>query len=381
MNKNKTKLCHIITQTHFGGAQKYLCDIINNLDDNFEITIAFGEGKKEELKKYITNKNVKIVKLKHLIRNINIFKDKLAFLELFIFFKKYKFDIIHLHSSKAGFIASITGKLTGVKKIIYTAHGWVFKENLNPTKKQFYILLEKFSSKFKDKIICVSQNDYNLALEKNIVSKNKLTMIYNGIKSKNYLNNEDAREFLFQKINTLDTKQKIIGTISNLYSNKGINYLIESAILLNEKYNNLLFIIIGSGPEKENLQKLIKKNNLKNFFLIGNINNAYKYLKAFDIFALTSIKEGLPYTLLEALEAKISIVCSNLESLTEIIENNQNGLIYDVKNINDLTDKIQTLLDNNDVAEKLKNNDRLILSKFDFQNFIENIKNIYLNKL
>ncbi len=74
---NKIKICQVITQTHFGGAQKYVCDIVNNLDNNFDITIAFGEGDEQELKKYISNNSVKFKKLKHLRRNINIFRDKL----------------------------------------------------------------------------------------------------------------------------------------------------------------------------------------------------------------------------------------------------------------------------------------------------------------
>ena len=83
---NKTRLCQVITQTHFGGAQKYICDIVNNLDDNFDITIAFGEGDEYEIKKYITKTDVKFKKIKHLKRNINLFGDKLAFFELFLFF-------------------------------------------------------------------------------------------------------------------------------------------------------------------------------------------------------------------------------------------------------------------------------------------------------
>lgn len=382
MQENKTKLCHIITQTHFGGAQRYLCDIINNLDDNFEITVVFGEGEDYELDRYIKNKSVKIKKLKYLRRNINLFMDKLAFWELFFFFKKNKFDIIHAHSSKAGFISSIAGKLSGTKKIIYTAHGWVFKEDLSFLKKKFYIFLEKFSALFKTKIICVSKQDYDLAIAKHIAPKNKLELVYNGISEINFLDKNDARKILFKKFKMIDTGQKLIGTISNFYKNKGLQYFIESASILNKKYDNTIFFVIGDGALRKDLEQLIAKNNLKNFLLLGYIDEEPNtLLKAFDIFVLSSIKEGLPYTLLEALEAQISIVCSNLESLTEIIENNQNGLIFDSKDTNDLADKMQTLLDHPDIKEKLKNNNELTLSKFNFQNFIRNIKNIYKYKL
>ncbi|HNV97049.1 MAG TPA: glycosyltransferase [bacterium] len=374
----KVKICQVITQTHFGGAQKYICDISNNLDNNFEITICYGEGNEEELKKYITNTEIKFHKFKFLKRNINLIFDKLAFWELFFYFKKNKFDVIHCHSSKAGFIASVSGKLAGVKKIIYTAHGWVFKENLSFSKKIIYTFLEKFGAKFKDKIICVSQNDYDLAVNKKVTKKEKLELIYNGFQATTeFLEINQARKFLFDYMQIQDNGEKIIGTISNLYKNKGIEYLIESAEILNDKRKNLVFVVIGSGPEEKKLKHLIKKHNIKNFYLLGQINNASKYLKGFEIFTLTSIKEGLPYTLIEALYAHIGIVCSDLESLSEIIINRQNGVLFEPKNTNKLVYAIESILNNPGFREKIKNNSNLTLSKFDFNNFISKIKENY----
>ena len=406
IKKEKIKLCHLITQSHFGGAQKYICDIANELSDEYNITIAFGEGSSEELKKYIINSSVKVIKLKYLIRNINIFKDILAFFELVSFFKKNKFSILHLHSSKAGFIGAWAGKLAGVKKIIYTVHGWVFKEKLSWFRKNIYLFSEKFGAKFKNKIICVSKNDYDIALKNKVAKEEKLVLIYNGIKTNTeFLNKEKARETIFNKIrknnpsnslgfdlSSLETEShkpttnyiplnentRIIGTISNLYSNKGLEYLIESAQKLNVIYHNLVFIVIGSGPEEKKLKDLVNKKELNNFYFLGTIDQASKYLKALDIFTLTSIKEGLPYTLLEALEAEIPIVSSNLDSLVEVIENNQNGLFFKATNTDDLVYKIQSLLNNQDFANKLKFNSKNSLQKFNFSEFINNIKTLYL---
>lgn len=377
----RIKICQIITQTHFGGAQKYVCDISNSLSDDFDITIAFGNGKKQELEKNITNKSIKIIKFKYLIRKINPIKDKLAFWEMFFFFRKNKFDAIHLHSSKAGFLASISAKLAGIKKVIYTAHGWVFKEDSSKLKKWFYICLEKISAKFKNKIICVSQNDYDLALKYKICDKSKLEMIYNGFVQKNPMQKNIARQFVFERINKHDYDEIIIGTVSNLYKNKGIDILIKASQILNNKYSNLIFIVFGSGPEEQSLKSLVQELNLKNFYFLGIIEdsfNAYKYFRAFDIFTLSSRKEGLPYTLLEALNAQISIVCSNLDSITEIIKNNQNGLIFKSQDYVDLADKISLLIDDKELALGLIKNTNKILEKFNFETFINKIKKNYL---
>jgi glycosyltransferase involved in cell wall biosynthesis len=95
---------------------------------------------------------------------------------------------------------------------------------------------------------------------------------------------------------------------------------------------NTVLIIIGTGEEKEKLEKQIKDLRLENrVFLVGFVENASWYLKAFDIFVLSSVKEGLPYVLIEAGFAGLPVVASDVGGVSEIIEGGKNGYLFPAK--------------------------------------------------
>lgn len=237
--------------------------------------------------------------------------------------KQCKPDIVHLNSSKVSVLGSIAAKLAKVEHIIYTAHGWVFNEPNSWLKNKFYYLSEKLTAKLKDDIICVSEFDKKVAEKNNLFPKNRLVAIHNGIdlEKLNFYDKDTARELLTEKTGIkFPSHTKVIGTIANFYRTKGHTYLIEAA----KEISDTIFVILGEGRERDDLENRIKNAGLENrFFLPGTVKNGFQYLKAFDVFTLPSVKEGLSYTLLEAVAADLPIVATNVGGTPEIVgENN-----------------------------------------------------------
>ena len=136
--------------------------------------------------------------------------------------------------------------------------------------------------------------------------------------------------------------KSLIGTISELHKNKGLDFLISACADLPE---NVSVYIIGDGEEKENLVKQIEKLGLqKKVFLLGRIENARKYLKAFDIFTLTSRTEALPYAFLEAGLAGLPVVTSRVGGIPEIVENEKNGILVEVGNVAEIAKSLKNLV-------------------------------------
>lgn len=351
MTTKSIKLLFIVTQNEWGGVQKYIYDLSTRLDKNtFSINVACGKEPPEELSKKLETKGIDTKKLSYLVRKINPIYDFLALIEIYKLIKKIKPDIIHLNSSKAGILGSIAGRLAKIPKIIYTAHGWVFNEPLPFWKKYGYLFAERITAPFKTKIICVSEFDRATALKNHIAPEKKLITIQNGIDINNlhFYDRETARNLLSKAISYkftpsgnevspsgLEANKPVIGTIANLYKTKGLDYLLKAAAKLPDK----TFIIIGQGAEKKNLENIMKNNNINNVILAGSLKNAYKYLKAFDIFVLPSVKEGFPYTILEALASGIPIIATKVGALPEILPGanliepkNTQALISSLKN-------------------------------------------------
>ncbi len=370
-------ILYIITQSELGGAQKYVFDLTKNLQNEFNVTIAVGEqGKKGELINKLKQKNIKYYIIPHLKRAISPIDDFLALIEIIKLIKKIKPDIIHLNSSKISILGSIAS-IFSKSKIIYTAHGWVFNEPMPKWKKLFYKYSEKFTALFKNKIICVSEFDKQIAIKEKICNPKKLITIHNGIKQINFLSKQEARQKLFR--NNQDSKL-IIGTIANLYKTKGLEYLIQSIKILTSNFQfPIITIIIGEGKERKNLQNLINQLNLKNsIILTGKINNASELLKAFDIYVCPSVKEGLSYTLIEAMQAELPIVATNVGGNSELIINNKTGILIKPQNQQELTNAINYLIKNKQSSNELMLNAKIkSTTEFNIQQMINKTKKEY----
>lgn len=352
----QTKILYLVTQSEWGGAQRYIFDLATNLPkDLYLIAAAAGlDGEKsnqnQNLFTKLDEKNIESYKIKNLIREINPVKDLKAYFEIKKLLKKIKPDILHLNSSKAGVIGAIAGKHAGIKKIIYTIHGFVFNEPLPTWKKMVYLRAEKFSAKYKDRLICVSEFDRQTGIKNQIGNENKLVTINNGITKLDFLPKDEARKRLGLPLDKI-----IIGTIANFYPTKGLTYLIPAAKIIVARYPNTFFRIIGFGQLKNRLNDEVKKLGLENQLLIDRIDTSdggYKYLLAFDIYALPSIKEGFPFAILEAMRAGLPIVATEVGGVPEMIKNEVNGLIVKPADPAALAKAIINLLENKNLATK-----------------------------
>lgn len=372
----------IITKSEMGGAQKFLYELVTHLDpEKYDISVAAGRayrqtGENEELFDKLALKNVKTIKIKNFSNTAGV-KNLLAFFEIFGLIIKTGPNVIYLLSSEAGFSGSIAGSFyrfflrlprwsfgeAGKKlKIIYRIGGWAFKEPRNIIIKKIYLWAEKISAPFKDITIVNSEFDRQLAIKNKIAGPEKIITIYNGIDLNEirFLPKEQAINFIKSKIpniryNIQDTI--LVGTIANLYKNKGLEYLVLAAEKIKKSQPNWQFAIIGDGPERSNLEKLIKNHGLENHvFLTGHISDARKYLKAFDLFVLPSVKEGQPWVILEAMAAETPIVATNIAGIPEMIKNDISGLLVEPTDFDALATVIEKMLVHPSLAHEMAQN-------------------------
>jgi len=378
------KILYLVTQSDFGGAQRYVFDLSTNLayrqagfSQKYDVVVASGEpsfakataGKHGELRERLQGQGIRHIYISHLKRAILPWHDWLAFWQIVKLIKSEKPDIIHLNSSKISILGSLASKwcqVSGVRcQVYYTVHGWVFNEELPFWKKTLYKKLEKFTARFKNQIICLSEFDKQNAIKNKIAPAEKISVIYNGREQINFLSRDEARE----KLN-IPKDTTAIGSIGNLYKNKGYEYLVKAISQLSGV--NCQVLIVGDGPERK---KLKKEKNIK---LPGNIPNASQLLPAFNIYVCSSIKEGLPYTILEAMQAGLPIVSTNVGAIPEVITDGKSGLLVELKNPEQLAEKIKYLIDNPDIAKRLGEQAKKdVAEKFSLKQMIEKTEELY----
>ena len=338
-NDKKKKILYLVTQSEQGGAAKYIFDLIKNLDSDFEIGVAFGEqGKQGELNEWLKNTRVTTYTIPSLKRAVSPLNDFSALGELYDLMARFKPDIIHLNSSKISILGTLAGKKYKKKinkkaKIIYTVHGWVMREPLPAWKRKMYDLLERYTAKAKDKLILISRSEMDWTVKNKIAPPKKCQLIHHGIDPIDFVPRNEARDYYRKELEcTIDKDDIVIYTIGNLYPTKGYKYLVKAAKYLKNQGIKLRYVIIGEGQERDKLIHLINDLNLHHrFFLPGRINGS-PYLKGADIYICSSVKEGLSYTIMEAMHAGLPIIVTDVGGNTDLVQNENSGLVVPAQN-------------------------------------------------
>ncbi|MFH1170605.1 MAG: glycosyltransferase [Candidatus Vogelbacteria bacterium] len=342
---SKQKLLIVITKGNWGGAQRYVYDLATNLPKRqFEITVAVGEG--EILSARLAEAEIKTIFLPHLGRDVRAGHDWKSFFSLLKLFRHERPDIIHLNSSKAGILGALAGRIYNLLQatsyklqatIIFTAHGWAFNENRSWLARAVIAILHWLTILLAHRTIVVADATRR-QMHHFPLARRRMMVIRNGLAEINFLDRPNARWKLLGDQAAARGHSWWLGTISELHKNKGLEYLIQAIALWHSRavlgssqrppLVSLTVIIIGEGEERVNLERLIKELKLENtVFLLGRKENASQYLKAFDIFTLTSITEAFPYTILEAGAAGLPIVASGVGGIPEIIKSMESGIL------------------------------------------------------
>ena len=350
---NRKKILYIITKSVWGGAQRYVYDLATNLPkDKFEATVVTGgEG---PLIQKLEKQDIRVAKIPGVTKIVNIWQELKSLFYLYKIFVHEKPDVVHLSSSKFGGLGALAARLSSLVSrhsslVIFTAHGWPFNEDRNFPARVLIYFFSWLTAIFSDRVINLTRNDYKQSLGFPLISKNKFVLIPNGVADEiSFATPAEAKKYLAEKTGYSPQETSfLIGTIAELTKNKGLTYLIDAInqIKLRATSHKLQAIFIGEGEERLKLETQIKSLGLENtIFLAGFMPDAAKYLPGFDVFVLPSIKEGLPYVLLEAMTAGLPIVASDVGGIPDLIEHEKSGLLVKLKDSFDLAQELKKII-------------------------------------
>ena len=363
------KILFILEATS-GGTQKHVIDIAKKIDkSNFQIDIIFSSNRNKhfiEDSKGIFNETYGLP-----IQRSASFSDLSNIYKIRKIIKSNNYDIVHCHSTKAGFVGRLAGFLSGHPNIVYSPHGFMFCDTRIKFKRLLYLNLEKYLGYLTNKVIAVSGSERDLALHHQIVPSKKIITMYNSIDPSDY---ED-----FKYVNKVQeklkdkSKQVILGTVGRLYYQKDPITLINSFKVINDRFPNTKLVIVGDGPLEKECIQLIKQLNLSNQIeLAGFQKDSKTYYQMFDIFMLSSHYEGLPYSLLEAMMMGIPAVGTDVVGIKDLILHGKTGYLVKEGDHKELADAVIKMLENPDLLSLFSLNAKN-RAKVEF-NFVEGIK-------
>jgi glycosyltransferase involved in cell wall biosynthesis len=254
--------------------------------------------------------------------------------------KKNNIDIIHIHSVKQNIQIALIPKKWRKIPIIRTLHGWINTTRFS--KAGVYQALDMLCLRFTDRIYTVS--GAMLTKPPLLGSSLKVEVIENGIlepqfnKGACYIEKEDP-------IYNFCDRSHLLLSIGRLSEEKGFVNLIKAIHLLISNGIRVKLCIIGDGPQRRQLEKLINQLNLNDIVLLsGYRKNAFRFMSIFDIYILSSFTEGLPITVLEAMHMGIPIVATQVGGVPEVLEWGESGLLLSSNNPKEICRHLQEIL-------------------------------------
>jgi len=256
-------------------------------------------------------------------RNIS-FWDFKAFFDIYRLCRKYRFDIVHTHSSKTGFLGRMAARLAGVKKIVHTSHGLPFNDFQSFPVRWFYRFCDAFAGLFCDHVVFVNNYDRQMMLRKKLIASGKATTIYNAVE--------------LAEIGKKKKKQDrfIIGSSFRFWTQKNPLQTVEAAIQTCRLNSQIDFIFLGDGELLEACTNLVDAAAMNDRITFpGWQQNIYFWLEKFDVFLLYSKWEGLPVSILEAMSAGLPIVASQISGNVELVSA-RNGITVKLNEVDKL---------------------------------------------
>lgn len=385
------KVLILITKSNWGGAQRYVYDLATNLPkETYDIEVMAGGG--GPLIDKLNSAGIKTDGNLPIGRDVNLWGDIKAFFKLVSIIKERKPDILHVNSSKIGGLGTLAGRMVGVKKIVFTAHGWAFNENRTIVSKLLIKLSYWITILLAHTTIAVSEaTKYQIRNWPFVY--NKITVVYNGVKTESYFSKVHARSELAkispkfsEVLRSREIKNSvIIGSVGELHHIKGYDYAIRGIheFSKNSDGTKLVYVIMGSGEERENIEKQIKDLGVESsVILLGHIPGAFQYLKAFDLFLLPSLSEGFPYIALEAGLYGLPIIATAVGGISEIIDDMKSGILIQARKSKEIQYAIEFYLKHKKVQKEhgLAIHEK-ILREFSIDKMVSETSRIYRSNM
>jgi glycosyltransferase involved in cell wall biosynthesis len=319
-----------ITKSELGGAQRYVEQLVRLLPGHgFEPEVACGGN--GWLVDRASETGAKVIQIQSLslARTFQGISELWALRELERVVREGKYDIVHGNSTRAGFLARLAARRGHVPVVIFSAHGFFFEEPMTGWRRAAYIVAERMAARWSDAIIMSSEIGRSGALRMRLCPAEKLIKIPYGL-------DEVERHRLCQNPYQPDRRSvtpgtvstPLVGTVAGLYPAKGLDYLVGAMADIRKEIPTARLVIVGDGPERKRLEALIQATGLhESVSLLGKVADAWGVLMGVDVFVVPSVKEGLPYAILEAMAAGLPIVATRVGGIPEVLADRRSALL------------------------------------------------------
>lgn len=324
----RLRVAHIITRLCKGGAQENTFHTVRLTNsERFEAHLIAGhpEGAEGSMEAAIEAAGVSIRRVPSLVRHASPFSDLRCLHDLVKLFRAERYDIVHTHTSKAGFLGRLAAKITGIPVVVHTPHGNIFHGYFKRMPTTAYVVLERFAARWTDRLIELTQLGVEESLDQRIGRRDQYSAIFSGIDLGRFENLAAGREEARMSLG-VGNDEFLVGTVGRLEPVKGIEYFVAAAHRITENAPGARCVVVGQGSEEEALRERAQGVTPEVRFL-GHRDDVPQLMAAFDVLVVPSVNEGMGRVVLEAGAAATPVVASDVGGVPDVVRDGETGFL------------------------------------------------------
>lgn len=345
----RRRVLHLITRLIVGGAQENtLASVVRVAPDRYDSQLWIGPqaGSEGTLLDEARALGTDPVVIPDLVREISPLRDLRATRDLTRRLRNERFDLIHTHSSKAGILGRIAARRAGVPVVVHTAHGWGFHERMPAWRQRAYITAERVLARGTDCIVSVSHQTTRIGLDAGIGQAADYEMIRSGIPLDRFRPDPDARARVRQSLG-IPADAPVVGSVGRLSAQKNPEDFVELARRTASRIPGVRFLYVGDGPLRPRIEERIRREDLEDVVILAGLRRDVPgLLAAMDVFVLTSLWEGLPRVVPQALATGVPTVVYDISGIREIVRDTENGWLVSQGDLESMEGHVVGLLSN-----------------------------------
>lgn len=373
-NGNKGKILFLATvYTHLANFHIPFIQFLQNKGYEVHAAASPDEGGKEE----VEASGAKCWEI-HFSRSPYSLKNLQALNELRHLFKTNRFDLIHVHTPIAAFLGRYIAKATNQGPVLYTAHGFHFYKGAPLINWFLYYPMERLASRWTDGLIVINREDFESASRLGFEQGKNLFYVPGvGVDLAQYSVLPSTEKSIRSKLD-ISNSDIVVTCVAEMSPNKNHKFLLEAWKGLAAAYSNCHLLLVGKGEMMSVLRGKVRREKIPRVHFLGLRRDVPQILSESDIVTLTSKREGLPKSILEAMAAGKPVVATNVRGNRELVEHGKTGFLIELGDTQQLYVALKMLIENKELRTEMGESGRKKVKDYSLEKVLKKMETIYI---
>ena len=372
----RVHICHIVTLLELGGAQQNTLYTVAHLDrQRYRVSLIAGEGGLLD-EEALALPDVEVHLLRELVREVDPARDLKALARLTSLLLRLQPDVVHTHSSKAGVLGRWAAYLAGVGTVVHSIHGFGFHHGTPLLQRGFYRALEAGTAAVTTRFLAVSQASVDFGVSQGILTRERSCLVRSGIRLAAFRGGPPPGA-LHREL-AISPEAPVVGMIACLKPQKAPLDFVRAAARVARRVPAAHFILVGDGEQRRAVEEEVRSLELAGrLHLLGWRRDIPAILADLSLLVLTSLWEGLPRVVPEAMAAGLPVVATKVDGTPEAVREGETGFLVEPHDVETLAGKIEYLLSHPAEARRMGQNGRMRVEEFDIDSMVHRQEAIY----